>query len=666
MAKVKVDIVADLTDLEKAKQRARELGVFVNDLGATLGHFATDLSYMSEEQLKATSDLIEQYGKEQKEKFDELIEKFQAGPVEGKEGEFNSIITQMEQAGNLMNQLGESSQRVQNEMEKFAPSIAHLWDQVEKVNKSSQVFGMLVNSVKSKIENVKKSAEKMANTMKRWTVRAAFMGALRMVRQGIQAAIQSSEELSNQQTAHASVLAASFVPVVERIMGLFRRLYVVVAGVLNALFGFNPIQKAIDNTSKKIKKVGTSGKKAAKDLKGLTSNLDEITNIEPQSSSGGMGGLGADLDKDMGGLIELQKMLDEMNKMDFSWVQTIKDNMPLIIIGLGGLAAAFIAVKIAGLLAAVGTTAALWPVLTVIAAVTLLAMGVYLVIKHWDKIKEFFGKIGEKIKEVISNGWNKIKEFGSKLWEGIKKIPGWIWDMVKKIGQFFIDAWVWYISLWIDGIMFIIDGIIGFYNKAKEWFSKLWTKIKDIFKNIGSWFGDRVSDIIEAFKKLPTKIYNFFKTLWDRIVGLFKKIGTAVGDGIGGAVRKALNGVIGGAVKIINGFLKGINLAIGLINKIPGVKITKLKMMDVPSFDVGTPYVPRDMYAQIHKGERIVPAKYNHDDYGKVDMSETNNLLYELISAVNNQNLTLDGKKITQTVINNIKNDSRRMGVSVL
>lgn len=31
----------------------------------------------------------------------------------------------------------------------------------------------------------------------------------------------------------------------------------------------------------------------------------------------------------------------------------------------------------------------------------------------------------------------------------------------------------------------------------------------------------------------------------------------------------------------------------------------------LPSFDVGTNYVPRDMVAQIHEGEAIVPKPYN-------------------------------------------------------
>jgi len=37
----------------------------------------------------------------------------------------------------------------------------------------------------------------------------------------------------------------------------------------------------------------------------------------------------------------------------------------------------------------------------------------------------------------------------------------------------------------------------------------------------------------------------------------------------------------------------------------------------LPSFDVGTPYVPRDMLAVVHQGERIVPAAQNRPGGGQ-------------------------------------------------
>lgn len=41
----------------------------------------------------------------------------------------------------------------------------------------------------------------------------------------------------------------------------------------------------------------------------------------------------------------------------------------------------------------------------------------------------------------------------------------------------------------------------------------------------------------------------------------------------------------------------------------------KLKA-SIPSYDVGTNYVPNDQLAMIHKGEAVVPAKYNRPNYG--------------------------------------------------
>ena len=40
-------------------------------------------------------------------------------------------------------------------------------------------------------------------------------------------------------------------------------------------------------------------------------------------------------------------------------------------------------------------------------------------------------------------------------------------------------------------------------------------------------------------------------------------------------------------------------------------------LSSLPSFDVGTPYVPRDMVAKVHQGERIVPAAQNRAGGGQ-------------------------------------------------
>lgn len=74
------------------------------------------------------------------------------------------------------------------------------------------------------------------------------------------------------------------------------------------------------------------------------------------------------------------------------------------------------------------------------------------------------------------------------------------------------------------------------------------------------------------------------------------------------------------------------------------------------------------MIAMVHKGERITPAKYNNDDWtGKeVDMSETNDLLSDLIDVVRSKQLMIDGDAIGRTSVDYILSESRRRGESII
>lgn len=56
------------------------------------------------------------------------------------------------------------------------------------------------------------------------------------------------------------------------------------------------------------------------------------------------------------------------------------------------------------------------------------------------------------------------------------------------------------------------------------------------------------------------------------------------------------------------------------------------RSLDVPSYDVGTNYVPNDQLAMVHKGEAIIPAKYNRPNIGNNSSG-----LYQVIDSMTNE-----------------------------
>ncbi|CDH06086.1 putative phage gene [Xenorhabdus bovienii str. oregonense] len=124
-----------------------------------------------------------------------------------------------------------------------------------------------------------------------------------------------------------------------------------------------------------------------------------------------------------------------------------------------------LAVRIAAFLAGISFSFMTWPILLIIVAIALLAIGIYLLIKHWDTIKaaimdttafkvvaayvKWVGGILSAVWDWIAEGWNNLCNWFSSfsladtfsgMVDGLSNIFGGLWDWLK--GSF-SDTYNW-------------------------------------------------------------------------------------------------------------------------------------------------------------------------------------------------------------------------------
>lgn len=258
-----------------------------------------------------------------------------------------------------------------------------------------------------------------------------------------------------------------------------------------------------------------------------------------------------------------------------------------------------------------------------------------LIKKFWDKwgsdIVAFMQKLWSGLKKIIDGALSIIKGLANfitgvftgdwkKAWEGIKDVFAGIWEAIKGIVEAVLGAIQLAIKICVDVIKDIWGAIVGFFqglwNKIVEifvgigdwfagvfrsawegikniwssvtgWFQGVWNGIVGVFSSVASWFSGIFQSAWNGIKNAFSSVGSFFQGIWNNIKSMFTKIGTAIGDGISGAFKSVVNGVIGFAAKIINGFIDSINWAIGVINKIPGVNINKLSRIELKGLAEG-------------------------------------------------------------------------------
>ncbi len=234
-------------------------------------------------------------------------------------------------------------------------------------------------------------------------------------------------------------------------------------------------------TSKAIGAVSGAATEAGNHVKGW-GEIQETFNQRASQAGASLGALGISIGEKL--LPVVSTMMDVVSHV----TQFLADNQVAatavaIVVGVV-LVAAFVALGIAAGTAAVGVIAATWPILLIIAAVALLAYGIYELVSNWSSVVSFFQGIWSGVESVFDS------------------VVGWFGDRINDIGDFF---------------------------------SGLWDNITGIFGGIGAWFGQRVDDVVGFFTSLPAKAGS-------ALASLGSTIGGAVSDAASSLVKPFVDG----------------------------------------------------------------------------------------------------------------------------
>ena len=412
---------------------------------------------------------------------------------------------------------------------------------------------------------------------------------------------------------------------------------------------------------------------------GGAATVGEAIQYAFSGSAGIFGGIGLAI----GGLIGYVANLVEMFKEGESWSNILGAALG----GLGAAGGAFLIAIGAGATVATGGIAAL-----VVGIIALAGILTALVVNHWEEISTFFANLWTTISTFFVNIWTAISEFFSgvavwvndnilqpiiqfftpfveaicgffqAIWSVVSTVFQAIWSVVSTVFMAIYEVVAHIIGTIIDIVVGLGQAIWAVITKVYEivstivqmiwavisWlFGLIWDFISGIatwvwdkaLKPIVNFVGDLATKIVEKLtaivNKIKTKVIDpvvsFFKDMIDKIVGFFKNVGIKVVDAISGAFKSVMNGVFTVVENVVNFFIKGLNGAIGIINKIPGVEIKKIDLLSIPRFETGG--FPEDGLFMANHNELV--GKFSN---GKTAVANNNQIVDGIRSGVYDAN----------------------------
>lgn len=623
-------------------------------------------------------DKIEQVKKAFKGIGNEKIDMSKKVKIDNLKREFELASNQAEMLRHklktLKNELSQKQQweigtksyiKLQNEIDKTSIQLEKAGVKVDNLNNKLNVLETtnITSGITKGTSNLTKGLDKMTSKIKRFGLSLLSIRSIwALVSRASSAYLAQDTALADKLQAVWAGLGAMLAPIIEKIVNILTKGVAYINIFIKALTGVDLLAKA---SAKSMAKASKSAKGLNKSLAGF----DELNNLDTDS------GAGAGISNPFASI--KNEKLPWADKVQ-AFGEWVKNNMPLVTGLLAGLGVAILATKtgLVGVLAKFFNTSKIAVIAGVILIITGIIKGIQDVIKliknpSWKQFGKVIQDIGlillgfgliignvplivagvvALIVGLVVEHWDKIKEILGKVGQWIYNnvlMP--VWNFIKGTIETILNI-ITFTTTTIGGIFTALLGILlapfeALRKTVKDVFNGIVTIIKGIGQVFKGIFTGDMKTVLNGFKTIFKGVFN---SLW-------------------GIAKYPLNLIISG----INALIRGANkIRIDVPDWVPGMGGKKFgfNIKQIPMLNVGTNYVPEDQLAYIHKGEAVVPKKFNSQEYFGRGNDETNSLLEQVIEAINNieVNPYTTIRDVGQTAVNYINGKTRQYGRSVI
>lgn len=296
------------------------------------------------------------------------------------------------------------------------------------------------------------------------------------------------------------------------------------------------------------------------------------------------------------------------------------------------------------------------PITLVIAALALLGLGIYELVKHWDTVKEAAAKCWDWIVEK----WQSAGEWFSGIWENITSAFSKFDDWLQNI----------FCTDFSQSFGFIGDILNGYISNVKNIFAdikKIFGGLTDFISGVFSGDWSRAwNGIVSTFKGIFSMMVDVAKSPINLIIGLINGMLSGIESGIN-AVVKAVNKMsfdVPDWVPLIGGKPFGFNLPQAKFGKIPYLAQGGYVKPNTPQLAM--------IGDNKHQGEVVSPEDKLIDMARQAaEMSTSAELLKEAIAILKqilkvlealDLDIELDGMSLKKYVVNKINEHTKATG----